>query len=378
MNKTFSRPSPEFIYGLIAFGVTVIVVLSLYFEQFSGNITGFFRIGTVLPLSPQLDPQNTLVFKGELGYDGQQFLSIALDPFLKQDGTIAALDHPSYRYRRILYPLLGYLLGLGSPELIPYALVGINVIAIVLLVGLVSAYFKGHRMAMVKALWLLAIPGIWIVLSLSTADLLGSLLFVAALYWEHRNQPRLTALMVALALLTRETLLILWMALLINNLLLKRQRFIVPLLLALMPGLLWNGYVLVLKLPGARGKGNFDLPLAGLFQKGISLVQGGLAGKNLFEFYLFALLILAFGLTLWSSYFSHTHNHTIRWSSWLYLGLFSVSSFLILDYYLNYTRVFMDVYLMGLLIVLDRPFPSKTLFLTASGIASTAFLALHS
>jgi hypothetical protein len=166
MNKTFSRFPSEIIYGLVAFAVTLIVILYLYFEQFSGNITGFFRIGTVLPLSPLLDPQQTFVFKGELGYDGQQFLSIALDPFLKQDGTIAALDHPSYRYRRILYPLLGYLLGLGSPELIPHALVGINAIAIALIVGFVTAYFKGHLIPEKRAIGVLAIPGIWIVLSL--------------------------------------------------------------------------------------------------------------------------------------------------------------------------------------------------------------------
>ena len=378
MNKTFSRFPSEIIYGLVAFAVTLIVILYLYFEQFSGNITGFFRIGTVLPLSPLLDPQQTFVFKGELGYDGQQFLSIALDPFLKQDGTIAALDHPSYRYRRILYPLLGYLLGLGSPELIPYALVGINAIAIALIVGFVTAYFKGHLIPEKRTIGVLAIPGIWIVLSLSTADLLGSLLLVAAIYWEHRHQAKLMAVMVALAILTRETLLILWLALLINNIVLKRQKFILPLLLALIPGLAWHLYILALKLPGASGTGNFGLPLVGISQKVISLFQGGLTGKNLFEGYLFGLLIIVFGLTIWSSYHFHSHNHTIRWSSWLYLGLFSVSSLLILDYYLNYTRVFMDVYLLGLLIMVDHPLPNRTIFLTASGLASVAFLALHS
>jgi hypothetical protein len=378
MNKTFSRFPSEIIYGLVAFAVTLMVIIYLYFDQFSGNITGFFRIGTVLPLSPLLDPQQTFVFKGELGYDGQQFLSIALDPFLKQDGTIAALDHPSYRYRRILYPLLGYLLGLGSPELIPYALVGINVIAIALIVGFVTAYFKGHLIPEKWAIGVLAIPGIWIVLSLSTADLLGSLLLVAATYWEHRHKAQLMAVMVALAILTRETLLILWLALLINNIVLKRKKFILPLLLALIPGLAWHLYILALKLPGVSGTGNFGLPWVGIAQKVMSLFQGGLTGKNLFEGYLFGLLIIVFGLTIWSSYRSHSHNHTIRWSSWLYLGLFSVSSLLILDYYLNYTRVFMDVYLLGLLIMVDHPLPNRTIFLTASGLASVAFLALHS
>jgi hypothetical protein len=38
-----------------------------------------------------------------------------------------------------------------------------------------------------------------------------------------------------------------------------------------------------LKLPGASGTGNFGLPLVGIAQKGMSLFQGGLTGKNLFE-----------------------------------------------------------------------------------------------
>lgn len=273
---------------------------------------------------------------------------------------------------------MGYLLGFGSPELIPYALVGINAIAIALIVGFVTAYFKGHLIPEKRAIGVLAIPGIWIVLSLSTADLLGSLLLIAAIYWEHRHKAQLMAVMVALAILTRETLLILWLALLINNILLKRSRFILPLFLALMPGLVWNLYILTLKLPGASGTGNFGLPLVGIAQKVMSLLQGGLTGKNLFECYLFGLLIIVFGLTIWSSYRSHSHNHTIRWSSWLYLGLFAISSSLILDYYLNYTRVFMDVYLLGLLIMVNHPLPNRTIFLTASSIASVAFLALHS
>ena len=66
------------------------------------------------------DPQGTE------GYDGQFVYQIALNP------TAAApyLDVPAYRYQRILYPLLGRLLALGQPSLIPWSLVLLNIAAI--------------------------------------------------------------------------------------------------------------------------------------------------------------------------------------------------------------------------------------------------------
>jgi len=365
-------------YGLIALGSVFLATIFLGLEKFSGNITGFFRIGSVLPLSPFLDPQQAFIFKDQLGYDGQQFLSIALDPFLQNDGTIAALDHPSYRYRRILYPLLGYLFGLGNPQWIPYALVGINILAIALITVIVAFYNQSRGAEPNKSLFVLTIPGVWITLTLSTADLLGSLLTLAAIHFEHRDRPRLTAGMIALALLTRETLVIIWLAFLINNLWLKRQRFILPLILAPFPAIVWNGYIWLRQLPGATGMGNFGLPGVGVVEKIQQIFKIGITANNSFEAYLFLLLIVGFALVLWSSYRFPTHNHTLRWGTWLYLGLFLSSSLLILDYFLNYTRVFLDVYLFGLLVLHNYPFPWKNSFFTASGISSLAFLIFHS
>jgi hypothetical protein len=365
-------------YGFIALSGVILITFILSIEKFAGNITGFFRIGSVLPLSPFLDPQQVLIFKDQLGYDGQQFLSIALDPFLQNDGTIAALDHPSYRYRRILYPLLGYLFGLGNPQLIPYALVGINILAIALITVVVAFYNQSRGAEPQNSLLVLTIPGIWITLTLSTADLLGGLLTLAAIHGEHRDRPRLTALFVALALLTRETLFLIWLALFINNILLKRQRFLIPLIFSPIPALLWNGYIWLRKLPGGTGTGNFGIPGTGIIEKIQLIFKTDMTGNNLFEIYLFLLLIAGFILTLWSTYRFPSHNHTIRWGTCLYLGLFLSSSILILDYFLNYTRVFLDVYLLGLLIIHNYPFPWKNSFFAASGISSLAFLFFHS
>jgi hypothetical protein len=64
-NKVFLEKNPE-ISNLVIGAIAVIgVVIYFYYFKFSGNITGFFRIGSVLPLSPFLIPDQTFIFQGE-------------------------------------------------------------------------------------------------------------------------------------------------------------------------------------------------------------------------------------------------------------------------------------------------------------------------
>jgi hypothetical protein len=59
------------------------------------------------------------------GYDAQWHYQIALDPF----GAAESLDWPALRYQRIVFPVLARMLGLGQPELIPFSMLLINVMA---------------------------------------------------------------------------------------------------------------------------------------------------------------------------------------------------------------------------------------------------------
>ncbi|HEU5438211.1 MAG TPA: hypothetical protein VFU88_02880 [Ktedonobacterales bacterium] len=74
-------------------------------------------------------------FAPSAGYDGQFNYFIALDPA----HAAAYIDRPSYRYTRILYPLLARAAALGQPALVPYSLLLVNALAVaggVLVVGL--------------------------------------------------------------------------------------------------------------------------------------------------------------------------------------------------------------------------------------------------
>ena len=83
MKKLSLKQSPEIKNTILAAIIVTVVVIFFYLFKFEGNITGFFRIGSTLALSPYLDSQDVLIYQGEDGYDGQMFLSLALDPFLQ-------------------------------------------------------------------------------------------------------------------------------------------------------------------------------------------------------------------------------------------------------------------------------------------------------
>lgn len=357
------------------------IIIYLYIFKFNNNIYGFFRIGSVLPFSPYLDIQKALIFQGELGFDGQQFLSIAFDPFLHNSDTLSTLDSPRLRYRRILYPLLGYIFGLGNARFIPYAMVAINFVSIILLVWLVSQYLKQDRE---RKTWLsllvLCIPGIWIVLSLSTADLLNSLLTIAAIYFYQKQQIVRSAAAIAAACLTKEISVMMGLALLLTSIWQRKWKQIPYLLAALIPAIFWNLYVLFrLDSQGFLGVSeNFGYPFFGIAQKSFALFAGGLSGKNLFEAYSFLLLLGIFAANWVISTRSLKGNRVVFLGTLLYGVLFVSSNMSMLGYFLNYPRQYMDVYFLLLLSQSDRFNGLKIGLMAAAGFSSVTFLLAHS
>ncbi|MGK7941473.1 MAG: AZOBR_p60025 family cell surface glycopolymer formation protein [Crocosphaera sp.] len=364
---------------IIASLVVITVTLYFYFVKFDSNITGFFRIGSILPLSPFLNAENTLIYQGEIGYDGQQFLSLALDPFLQNPETINSLDHPIYRYRRILYPLISYILALGNKTLIPYIMVAINAVSIIALVAITNLYFKLDNLGKYQGLFALSIPGIWMVLSLGTADLLSSVFLLASFYCYRYHKYEATAIFISLGCLTRETLLIVWFSLFLTSVIERKFKQIQCLLWGLIPPILWTVYISFLDLPGkVRVKDNFGFPLMGIINKLISILTGGVNGRNLFEAYMFFILLLSL-VAIFLIYIKQPKDNLLILVSTLFYSLmFAFSSMTILGYYLDYSRVFMDVYFLLLLSLNKTKIPYKTMLFSASGIGSLAFLIFHS
>jgi hypothetical protein len=335
--------------------VVVMVALYFYGVKFHGNITGFFRIGSVLPLSPYLNSGQVLIHPGEIGYDGQMFLSLGLDPGLRHEGTIAALDLPLYRYRRIFYPLLGYLLGLGNPALIPYSMVAINCACVVALVGLASWGLKQSQEPKWYPLMLLAVPGLWMTLGFSTADLLSSTCLMLAICGYRYGLAKLVGGAMAAACLTRETMAIGWLALVICGIRDRNWKQVMILAGSILPMVGWHLYA-AHRLPNPISIGmnsNFGLPLVGLAHKLGAILLKGFEKNNLFEAVCLGGLLLALGVLLGRSRGDRL-NRPIFLMGCLYAALMLVGNDAILSYFMGYSRVYMDVFFLLMLTVEEK------------------------
>jgi hypothetical protein len=141
--------------------------------------------------------------QGSEGYDGQFAYQIALNPLQ----AAPYLDAPAYRYQRILYPLLTRGLAFGQPDLIPWALIIVNIAAIGVgtwVTGLLLIEFKVSR-------WYALVYGLYggqlLALRTDLNEPLAHCLVMVAI-WTWARDRRWTIVAFSLAALAKETSLI--------------------------------------------------------------------------------------------------------------------------------------------------------------------------
>ena len=149
------------------------------------------------------------------GYDGVAFYRLSLEPWTrKQIDRGVALDNPPYRQQRIGYPLLVWALSLGGkPMLVPRMLVGVNLIAVVVMaaIGAALAQSLGRQ-----ALWGLVFPfypGFLMTLSRDLSEIVASCFALAAILALTRRRFGMAAFLLTYAIITRETTLLIAIAL---------------------------------------------------------------------------------------------------------------------------------------------------------------------
>jgi hypothetical protein len=154
--------------------------------------------------SPAIDADKAHV-QSTSGYDGQFFLYIAQDPA----GARPYVDDPSYRYGRIVYPLLARGLALGRQDAIPFMLVGINVLAVALGTFALGVILRRHGQSPWYALLFAFYPGVFIAVLRDLSEALAYALAACAVAVFDRGGSRraliASAALLAVAVLTRET-----------------------------------------------------------------------------------------------------------------------------------------------------------------------------
>jgi hypothetical protein len=143
------------------------------------------------------------------GYDGQFYYFIAVDPAHARDYMRYGRDDQSgVRYARILYPLLARGVSVGNARAVPYALVGLNLVAICVGTAAVAWWLLRRG----RSSWFAAIYGLWPGLVFTvfrdlSEPIAYALVALAVVCFDLRYTRRLggAAALFALALLTRET-----------------------------------------------------------------------------------------------------------------------------------------------------------------------------
>lgn len=192
MRKVLRRLVRPWVVTLAVTGI----YLCIFLWMAGGDPLVLVRIGTRFS---EQDPD------GGKGYDGQFYYYIGKDPW---QGW-RHMDVPAYRYQRILYPLLVRLVSLGQERLLPWAMLAINLVSIGGSVAIVEALLIECGVSRWYALSLGLFGGMLFCAITSLAEPLALCLALAAMFTFSRRRLLLSACLFALAVLTKETMLLL-------------------------------------------------------------------------------------------------------------------------------------------------------------------------
>ncbi|MBO0804298.1 MAG: hypothetical protein J2P25_14640 [Nocardiopsaceae bacterium] len=192
--------------GAIAFLGWLAFVVARWHVWAHGHITLFIMSGVKYSHPDQMSPRISHVPLA--GYDGQFYYRFARNPF-NWDPTAygITIDH-NYRYTRLGYPIVTWLLSLGGQaRLVPTMLVVVNLLCIAA-VGWLGAKFA--RDSGRHALWgllLVAYFGLVISVGRDTSEPLADACMLGGLLAYRRSRHVLAALLLAYGAITNEPIL---------------------------------------------------------------------------------------------------------------------------------------------------------------------------
>jgi hypothetical protein len=207
---------------LAACGACVAVILVILKGEYNAEygFTGMLRYGEKFNAHAfdKAKQVHRKIFPG-LGFDGQFYANLALDPTLTDRNYNAAMDLPQYRSRRIFIPLCAFLAGHGNPTL---TVNGYAVCNFLFWIALCVLVFIKIRPTMLQeyacAIMIVFSSGVVGSALLALTDMPATVLLFAALMF-----PFLWPFFLSCAVLTRETTLFFTPVFLVMEILSKKK-----------------------------------------------------------------------------------------------------------------------------------------------------------
>ena len=222
----WARLNRPIVPGVIAFLGWLGFALARWQIWAKGHLSLFIMAGHTYTHRDQL-PRGLLLVPSA-GYDGQFYYRLALDPLNWNKTAFGITMDQSYRYTRIGYPILAWLVSLGQHQLVPLALVVIN------LLGVAAMAFLGGMFARESgrhALWGLAFAayfGLVISVGRDTAEPLAEACMLGGLLAYRRSKPILCTVLFMVGAVTRETILLAPAAIAVTRLVAMARRQVRP------------------------------------------------------------------------------------------------------------------------------------------------------
>ncbi|HEY1653081.1 MAG TPA: hypothetical protein VGG09_14450 [Acidimicrobiales bacterium] len=195
--------------ALLALGVagaaTVFVLARLVLVA-HGDVTRFIDVGSAFA-HPSAVPRGVAIVPGS-GYDGEFYFRLALDPLnLHRTAFGITLDNP-YRVQRITYSFLAWLGAGGQAVAVPYSLLAVNVVALAALTWLGALFARACGRRAAWGLLLAGYFGFLFSLGRDLTEICEACFVVAALLLLRRGRPVAAGFVLAAAVLSRETALV--------------------------------------------------------------------------------------------------------------------------------------------------------------------------
>jgi hypothetical protein len=201
-----SKLNRPLVPGVLAFLGWLGFALARWQIWAKGHLSLFIMAGHVYTHRGQL-PRGLLLVPSA-GYDGQFYYRLALDPANWNATAFGITMDQSYRYTRIGYPLVAWLVSAGQHQLVPAALVAINLVAVAAMAMLGGVFARESGRHVLWGLAFAAYFGLVISVGRDTAEPLAEACMLGGLLAYRRSRYVLTAGLFAFGAITRETILL--------------------------------------------------------------------------------------------------------------------------------------------------------------------------
>lgn len=175
------------------------------------------------------------------GYDGQFYYRLALAPLdLSQPLHGIALDAPAWRMQRILYPVLAWAASFGRPQLVPLALLVLNLIGVACIAAFAVRLTRRLALPALVPFAIVLWPGFLVTLTHDTTEILSAALILAALDCYFARRLVAFGVVGAFATLARETSVFVLGGLLVYEIASRNWRAMAACLGSILPFVIWR------------------------------------------------------------------------------------------------------------------------------------------